>query len=373
MRTFAVFLGRLALVCLLAQATVFAARADEAALRQVPAPRARIDTSTADGYARIVFTLPGQANAEAKLAGGALVIAFAAPVKAEITHAARRLTAYVKNASAEPGLVRLTLAPKVRANVIAAGDKLYVDLLPAAWKGAPPPLPAKVFAALQQTARGALAPDREAVGSIGERALKVEIIAANGETKIVFPFSAPTPAALYRRGDTVSVLFETERPLDIRPLAYHKPAGIRGIELTAIPGGQLLRLKLDAFAALAAERERWVLNIGRAAPKSAAAPLERLVAAEGARGVLIPLAAPSRIFRVVDAATEERLYVVTALARTDAAAGAQDYVEFTLLQAGQGLAIAPRADDLSVEIAAQSVIVSRAKGLAVSAARTARD
>ena len=43
------------------------------------------------------------------------------------------------------------------------------------------------------------------------------------------------------------------------------------------------------------------------------------------------------------------------------------------MASGQGLALAPRADDLAVQVMAQSVIVSRASGLSVSAALSRRD
>jgi len=374
MRTIAIFIGRFALVCCLSALTLYGARADD--------KRAKVDTATDGGFGRLIFTTPNQAEANARIENGALVIAFSEPLKADLLHAARRLTGYVKSARSEPGFVRLTLAPNVRANVMAAGDKLFVDLLPEDWKGAPPRLPKKLLADLQVTARGKLAADPTPVGAIGRPALKidgaglkVEAAAANGETRITIPFIAPTPAALFRRGDTVFALFETERALNIRALAMNKPDAIRGIELTTVPGGRLLRLKLTEHrhASISAFGTSWVLTLSEREPKVAVTtPLERLAAAQGP-AVLIPLAEPSRAFRITDPASDEKLVVVTTRARTDGLGREQDFVEFKLLASGQGLALAPRADDLTVQVAAQSVIVSRASGLSVSAALAPRD
>jgi hypothetical protein len=375
MRTIAVLIGRFALVCCLSALALYGARAEE--------KRARVDTVTDGGFGRLIFTTPNLAEADARMENGALTIAFAEPLKADVVHAARRLTAYVKHASAEPGLVRLTLAPKVRANVMAAGDKLFVDLVPESWKGAPPRLPKKLLADLQAAARGKLNPDPAPVGAIGRpglkvdpAGLKVEAVAASGETRITFPFAAPTPAALFRRGDAVFALFETERALDIRPLALNKPIAIRGIELTAVPGGRLLRLKLadNRHASISALGTSWVLTISEREPQVAVTtPVERLATKEGSRAVLIPLAEPSRAFRITDPASDEKLVVVTTRARTDGLGREQDFVEFKLMASGQGLALAPRADDLAVQVMAQSVIVSRASGLSVSAALSRRD
>jgi hypothetical protein len=375
MRAIAILVGRFALVCCLSALALHGARADDR--------RARVDTASDGGFGRLVFTTPNQAEANARMEDGALVIAFTEPLKTDVLHAARRLPGYVKSARSEPGLVRLSLAPKVRANVMAAGDKLFVDLLPESWKGAPPSLPKKVLADLQATARGKRDADFMPVGAIARpglkvdpAGLKVEALAVNGETRITLPFTAATPAALFRRGDAVFALFETERALDIRPLALAKPDAIRGIELSAIPGGRLLRLKLteNRHVAITALGTGWVLTIGERAPQVAApTPVERLSTAAGERRVLIPLAEPSRAFRITDPASDETLVVVTTRGRSDGLGREQDFVEFKLMASGQGLALVPRADDLTVQVAAQSVIVSRASGLSVSAALSARD
>jgi hypothetical protein len=374
MRTIAILIGRFALVCCLSALTLFGARADD--------KRARVDTATDGGFGRLVFTTPNQAEANARIENGALVIAFSEPLKADLVHAARRLTRYVKQVRSEPGLVRLYLAPKVRANVIAAGNKLFVDFLPEGWKGAPPRLPKKLLADLQATARGKRDADPTPVGSIGRPALKidpaglkVDAVAGNGETRITFPFITATPAALFRRGDAVFALFETERALDIRLLALRKPDAIRSIELTHVPGGRLLRLKLadKRHAAITALGTSWVLTISEREPQIVApTPVERLAASQGP-AVLIPLAEPSRAFRITDPVSDEKLVVVTTRARTDGLGREQDFVEFKLMASGQGLALAPRADDLTVQVAAQAVIVSRASGLSVSAALAPRD
>ena len=375
MRAIAVLIGRFALLCCLSALALHGARADD--------KRAKVDTATGGGFGRLVFTTPNQAEANARMEDGALVIAFPEPLKTDVVHAARRLPRYVKSAGSEPGLVRLTLAPKVRANVMAAGDKLFVDLLPESWQGAPPRLPKKILADLQATARGKRAADPMPVGAIARPGLKidgagltVEAVAGNGETRITFPFTSATPAALFRRGDAVFALFETERALDIRPLALKKPDAIRGIELSQIPGGRLVRLKLteNRHAAITALGTGWVVTLAEREPQIVApTPVERLATAAGERRVLIPLAEPSRAFHITDPASDEKLVVVTTRGRSDGFGREQDFVEFKLMASGQGLALVPRADDLAVQVAAQSVIVSRASGLSVSAALTPRE
>src|SRR5207244_10533140 len=64
---------------------------------------------------------------------------------------------YVASARIAPGgaAVRLSLARRVTINPMTAGERLFVDLLPDSWTGAPPPLPSEVVRELSERARAA--------------------------------------------------------------------------------------------------------------------------------------------------------------------------------------------------------------------------
>ena len=64
---------------------------------------------------------------------------------------------YVNAARRDPdgAAVRLALNRKVTVNTMAAGEKLFVDLLPEGWTGLPPGLPQEVVEELARRAREA--------------------------------------------------------------------------------------------------------------------------------------------------------------------------------------------------------------------------
>src|SRR4029077_18014414 len=65
--------------------------------------------------------------------------------------------AYIGAARRDPDgkAVRIALAPRVTMNSMAAGDRLYGDLLPDSWSGLPPGLPREVIEELARRARDA--------------------------------------------------------------------------------------------------------------------------------------------------------------------------------------------------------------------------
>lgn len=110
-----------------------------------------------EGYARLVYTFEGDAAPalDAKLLGGVLVVSFSQNVSINVGHVAAAVPGFVQAARRDPDgrATRFALGRDVRLNVTNAGDKVFVDLLPANWRGLPPPLPREVIEALAARAR----------------------------------------------------------------------------------------------------------------------------------------------------------------------------------------------------------------------------
>ena len=116
-----------------------------------------IAVNTAGGYARMVFTLAEETEAEVRLANGIVIIAFKQAVDVPVDRIPMQAPGYVNAARRDPdgGAVRLALSRKVTVNTMAAGEKLFVDLLPEGWSGLPPGLPQEVVEDLARRAREA--------------------------------------------------------------------------------------------------------------------------------------------------------------------------------------------------------------------------
>src|SRR5437879_6737462 len=114
-----------------------------------------VSVSTAGGYARIIFSLTEDVDADVRLAGGIVIVQFKQPVDVPVERIPMLATGYVAAARSDPDGtgVRMALNRKVTVNTMAAGEKLFVDLLPEGWTGLAPGLPQEVVEELSRRAR----------------------------------------------------------------------------------------------------------------------------------------------------------------------------------------------------------------------------
>lgn len=117
---------------------------------------ADVSIDTNNGYARIVFLFSEPTDADVRLSNGILIVTFKDAVDVGVDQLANG-NDYVSAARRDPDGkgIRLALARKVRLNSMAAGERLFVDLLPDSWTAAPPPLPREVVEDLARRTREA--------------------------------------------------------------------------------------------------------------------------------------------------------------------------------------------------------------------------
>jgi len=350
----------------------------------VPAPvqvqkrPSAFSVSTSGGFARIVIAFPGEAKAEAEIADGVLSIAVPRSISLNVQRLPQHLAGYVFSANRDGDTLRLTLARKVTVNTMAAGEKLYIDLLPESWTGLPPGLPKEVIADLarkaKQSARAAEkkppAPKAPIAAPSPPNANPAPVVAAlrhEGELlKIAFPFGATTPAAVFRLGDALWAVFDTAQPIEISALGRDPGRLVRAAELVALASGRALRIPLDPGkpAGIEARGTELVLVIGEAAAGRALA-LDRIMTPDGSAAFL-PLAAATRVHRLRDPESGEAIVALTAPLPVLGLPRALSYVDFRLLASVHGIALIPKADDLEVKIAPDGVTITRPGGLHVA-------
>ncbi|KFC67152.1 hypothetical protein FG93_04127 [Bosea sp. LC85] len=115
------------------------------------------------GFGRLSLTFDEPMPVRVRVANGVLVVAFGGPVKIDVNKIAKQLPDYVSIARIDPDGrgMRFALARPYKANLIEAGDKAFIDLLPETWKGLMPGPPPEVIAALAERVRLAEARARE--------------------------------------------------------------------------------------------------------------------------------------------------------------------------------------------------------------------
>ena len=578
-RVIAVFVV-LQLLLIVALLLLFPAKATAAA-----PVKSELSVSSQNGYVRLVFTLAEETEADVRLANGIIVIAFKRPVDVSVDRIPMQSAGYVNAARADPDgiAVRLALGRKVTVNTMAAGEKLFVDLLPEEWRGLPPGLPQEVVDELARRAREAekktraqqqvtqqrvLPPVRVRVGaqptftrytfglpaliavsvernddkmtmtfeaplrfdladvqaalpptvaavdsqSRGDTASvqfdfvgKVDIrtfrednnyivdvqpirpraegatdpsaqiaalAAAAGEKRaapsasplaekaaappapaaakneepaalrrsqsprrlplrlpssrrprrsrrlspaprrpaaekpsppatiparqsedakpapadasasvvaevrrhgealrITFPFAQPTPAAVFRRADTIWLVFDSAVPIDIGTLAAASGNGVRGVTVTPSGGGQVVQLKLDRpkLTSAGTDGNAWTVIVGdMMLEPTQPLGMVRLVQAGGRASVTIPFNDPRQLHRLADAEVGDTLLVVTALGPARGFLKSQEYVEFNALVSTHGVALQPLADDVTAELGSDKIVITRPSGLILS-------
>ncbi|CAI0343940.1 conserved hypothetical protein [Hyphomicrobiales bacterium] len=116
------------------------------------------------GFGRVSLAFDEPTQTRIRVANGVLIVAFGSPVRVDVARLARELPNYVSVARVDPDGrgMRFALTQTYKANLIEAGDKAFIDLLPQNWAGLMPGPPPEVIAELTERLRVAEAKAREA-------------------------------------------------------------------------------------------------------------------------------------------------------------------------------------------------------------------
>jgi tetratricopeptide (TPR) repeat protein len=386
----------------------------------------RVRVATLPTFTRYVFELPELIEISTDRNRDRLNLVFGAPLKFDLADARAALPASVGGVDAEGGsestTVRYTFTGKVDVRTFREDMTFIVDVgaagagaaapfatgpaievaenrpqpstaepqrppqgsqpaTPPAEQGAaaassaPPSSPAPA-ASGPQTAQtptpardGTPATDERAAPGTAANAPVSALLKRQGDTvRLIFPFSAQTAAAVFRRGDTLWLVFDTTAPLDVARLKTDPGKSIRDVSVTPSGEGQVVRIALDRarLSSMAADDQSWIVSLGDTILEPTA-PLSIARARTGTGRVmaLVPFDSPQRIHRINDSGGDP-LIVVTAYAPARGLLKAQEFVEFRALASTHGVAIEPLADDVSVELAPERIVVSRPTGLALT-------
>jgi tetratricopeptide (TPR) repeat protein len=198
--------------------------------------------------------------------------------------------------------------------------------------------------------------------------------------RVTFSFAATTPAALFRRADTVWLVFDAATPVNIDPIRSKGGALVAEVNSLSIPQGQAVRIRLNRpqLPSLTGEEGRggtiWTLTF---ADTIGAPPLPlvavRNITEPSLANVSVPLANPGLLHKFVDPDAGDPLYVITALPPIRGLIKRQDFVELTLLESIHGVAVRPNSDDVTAEIATDKIRLGKPGGLTLSSADVAAE
>jgi len=186
---------------------------------------------------------------------------------------------------------------------------------------------------------------------------------------IELPFNEMVSGAMFRRGDWTYLVLDTARQIRLGDLVNDTAQNVKNFEQSRLDGGQLIKLKIEAsrLASLATDDKGWTLQIGGSLTSpTRPIPARRVFVGQGRGGVFIPLVSPVHAYNLKDSEIGDDLVVVTAASPVRGLVRGQDFVDFNALASVHGVALAPKADDIAVELSMEGVTITRPRGLEVS-------
>jgi hypothetical protein len=223
-----------------------------------------------DGYVRLIVRLAEEVESTTKVAGGIIVVQFKRPVEVGIEKVANAAPDYVGAARRDPdgaGL-RIALSRKVTVNSMAAGERLFIDLLPDTWTGVAPGLPQDVIEDLARRAREAekLLRQQRMVNQKSMRAMRVRVATQPTFTRYVFELHDVIPVTTDRTKEALIVTFGVPMKFDLTDAKANLPPVLRSIEGFVDTDASSVRFALSSVADIRTFREdtNYIVDIGAA-------------------------------------------------------------------------------------------------------------
>ncbi|WP_445489208.1 tetratricopeptide repeat protein [Rhodopseudomonas sp. RCAM05734] len=269
---------------------------------QAQAVRGEASLNVSGGYARLVLKLAEDVESEVSQAGTILVIRFKKPVDIPVESLSDSAPDYVGSARRDPdgSAIRLALSRKVTVNSMVAGERIFIDLLPEKWAGAPPGLPADVVRELSDRARNAERALRMQRADVKKPPM-IRVRASVQPTFVRFVFDLPDGVNVSSTLDEkrLALTFNVPLTFDLADAKLSAPPNVSSIGQAADGSRAAVEIGLigDVDVHSFREDKSYVVDIGyQQADKPAAAAAAKLPAAPvGAKPADNPPARSSEI------------------------------------------------------------------------------
>jgi hypothetical protein len=193
--------------------------------------------------------------------------------------------------------------------------------------------------------------------------------------RLMFSFAAATPAAMFRRADTVWLVFDSKSPIDIEPIRSKGGSIIADVSQLPLENGQAIRIRLNRpqmpslIGGDQPDDPNWTVTFADTM-QTPTQPLSafRNITDPAHANVTVVLSKPGLLHRLVDPDAGDTIMVVTAPAPVRGFIKRQDFVEFSLLESIHGVAVRPNSDDVTAEVAKDRIVLGKPGGLTLSLA-----
>lgn len=220
-------------------------------------------------------------------------------------------------------------------------------------------------------------PPKTSVTDLPSRApaagVTVDARLTSDDFRLTFPFVSPTPAAVFRRSDSIWLVFDTDQTIDASAIKREGTWIVADVTPMDLPKGRALRIRLSRpqLATMTGDERGWTLVLA----DKALAPPQQLTATRNLTdpsraSVSVSLAKTGQIHRFNDPDAGDLLLVMTAGGPARGFMKQQNFVEFSLLESIHGVVVQQKSDDLTAGISSDTLTLSRPGGLTLSTAMT---
>ncbi len=208
-----------------------------------------------------------------------------------------------------------------------------------------------------------------------EAASNVSVLRDGAGLHLTFSLPAGTPAALFRRADTLWLMLDSKKPIDVESIRGQGGAAVADVSVMPQERGQAVRFRLNRpqLPSLSGEDlatgTNWTVTFADAVqtPSQALSAI-RNIADPSLANVTVPLPGAGMLHRFTDPDAGDTLFVVTARAPARGFIKRQDFVELSLLESIHGVAIRPNSDEVTADVGPDKVILGKPGGLTLSPA-----
>ncbi|HWI26964.1 MAG TPA: hypothetical protein VN668_08325 [Stellaceae bacterium] len=337
------------------------------------------------GFRRVVFDWNGRIDYTFSEAKGVAHLRFSRLAKIDVASLSRALPDLSPRLEQQGDATALSFAVPAgtRFRDFHSGNSVVLDVLggappPAAQaRGGggitPPPELIEPSAGGAQQPRPALGAPRPLTRPLSQASpppgsLPVHYALAPQGASLRFDWQKPVPAAVFRRGEALWIVFAGPRPLDLNEL--RRATGDVIERADQLPEAKATVLRLVARPGINPSLRRsdnsWIVDL-RPQELRAEAPVAVTVRPGAATpDVLFGLSEPSEPLWLHDPEIGDTLVVVPASESGRGIAREQNFVDFSVLASVQGIVLRPNADDLRVQRAEGGLEVTRPGGLVLS-------
>lgn len=187
--------------------------------------------------------------------------------------------------------------------------------------------------------------------------------------RVVFPFSEPVSSAVFRRNDSIWLVFDTDATIDTRGMVSALAETAERIDVEHFDDYQILRLDMNdpVLATVGVDGNAWSLVIGdMILEPSIPLQLERNVRGDGGSVLRVLYRDPQHIREITDPFVGDTISLVTGFGPPRGLLKPQKFVDLEALSSAQGIAIVSRSDGIKMQVLGDDVIIEREGGLSLS-------